>query len=288
MTGITATEGQIPALLSLSEIEPGRYAATHPAVDVPGRNIISGRQLMSQMIMAVDRASGGSHDVKTIHAVFSRAGARDHPLELVLDSTHAGRTFGSTTVTAIQGDRVLSRGMVLLNSYDDHLVNHYPLPLDVAGPEELDVTPAITGFEGSEVRLVPDADAQHADGTPAMSYWVRGGHTTSSVAANQAMHLWAQTDEIIELALRPHSDVANIGDAHVSISTGVISHTTHFHERFCVSDWLLVQLQAKYAGHGRVYGGGEVFSRDRKLVASFSQDSLLQRPQRPLDPSTSL
>ena len=75
-----------------------------------------------------------------------------------------------------------------------------------------------------------------------------------SVAANQAVIAWTQPGFIIGLAMRPHSDTVNIGDAHRSISTGVISHTAHFHDHGDVGEWMLVAQEASYAGNGRVFG----------------------------------
>ena len=82
--------------------------------------------------------------------------------------------------------------------------------------------------------------------------------TTRSLRTRRSSS-WSQPGMIIGLAMRPHSDAVNIGDAHRTISTGVISHTCHFHERFDVGQWLLVAQEASYAGRGRVFGSGSVF-----------------------------
>ena len=91
-------------------------------------------------------------------------------------------------------------------------------------------SPSITVFPGAEARMVDAPDAVGADGSPAMYFWIRNPESYDSVAANQAVIAWTQPGFIIGLAMRPHSDTVNIADAHTSISTGVISHTAHFHE----------------------------------------------------------
>jgi acyl-CoA thioesterase len=87
--------------------------------------------------------------------------------------------------------------------------------------------------------------------------------------------------------MRPHKEI-NITDAHATISTGVISHTAHFHEPADVGQWLLVAQEASYAGHGRVFGFGSVFTQDGTLVSTFAQDSMARGVEGTLDPKRSM
>ena len=218
----------------------------------------------------------------------SREPARyDLPLELRLDTTHAGRLFGSTTVTAFQNDRLLSRGMLLLNAYEDDFVRHGPAAPSVPGPESLEPGAAAPVYPGVETRVVPGHETA-PDGTPSLTFWMRAPEGSAAAAVNQAVLAWSQPGAVIGVALRPHADRASISDAHGSISTGVIAHTTHFHERFDVGEWLLVQQHATFVGHGRVYGEGRVYESGGRLVSTFAQDSMVRLADRPLDPSRSI
>ena len=280
---------QLPAVLNVEELGEGRFSAPHPTDDPEGRDVVFSGQLLAQMIMASSAAGGGAKEVKSIHAIFARAGTYSAgPMELQLDAMHAGRAWASDTVTAFQGERLLSRGLVLLNSVEADLVRHAPEMPDVPQPDSLAVDRAIVAFPGSEVRSVDWPDATAPDGTPALYFWVRHEASYDSIAANQAVLAWDQPGLLIGLALRPHADVVNISDAHVSISTGVISHTTHFHEHFDVGQWLLVAQEATYAGRGRVFGSGAVFRQDGTLVSTFAQDSMARGVEGTLDPSRSM
>jgi hypothetical protein len=90
------------------------------------------------------------------------------------------------------------------------------------------------------------------------------------------------------LALRPHSSVATINDAHRTLSTGMIAHTVHYQERFDIGNWLFVQQQATYMGRGRAHGEGRVYDRSGMLVSTFAQDSMVRHADRALDPRRSL
>src|SRR5579871_1119987 len=203
------------------------------------------------MIMASDSAAGGSKDVRSLHAVFARAGTYSKPIELLVDSMQAGRTWASDTVTATQDGRLLSRSIVLLNTIDDDIMRHEPaLPGAVPDPDGLPTAPGQI-FPGAELRPVPGEPAEA--GVPVKMAWHRFERPLASPAANQAVLSWATCGDVIGLAMRPHKEI-HIEDAHRTLSTGVIAHTLHFTERFDVSQWLLIVTEATKAGGGRVYG----------------------------------
>jgi acyl-CoA thioesterase II len=282
------SNSKLPHVLHLERTGEDRFGAPHPADDPEGRNVVFSGQLLAQMIMAGDACFEGALEVKSIQAIFSRAGTYEHPMELRAETTHAGRTFGSSTITAFQGDRLLSRGLLLMNSDEPDLVRHGPMSPVRPAPETLDPDVVSLGFPGSETRTVPGSEAVGPDGTPEKCFWLRCEGGDGSVAATQAMLAWSQPGELIGLALRAHADEVSIEDAHVTLSTGVIAHTVHFQERFDIDDWLLVQLGATSIGRGRVYGEGRVFDRAGRLVSTFSQDSMVKSAPQNLDPKRSL
>ena len=279
---------ELPAVLRVEDLGDGRWSAPHPADDPEGRDVVFSGQLLAQMIMVSDAAVGGQKEVKSIHAIFARAGTYSAgPMELLLEPMHSGRAWGSDTITAFQGERLLSRGLVLLNTVEPDLMRHSPKMPDVPGPEAATPNPSITVFPGAEARLVDAPDAVGADGSPTMYFWTRNPESCDSVAANQAIVAWTQPGFIIGLAMRPHTEI-NIADAHTSISTGVISHTAHFHDHADVGEWLLVAQEASYAGNGRVFGSGSVFTQDGTLVSTFAQDSMARGVDGTLDPKRSM
>ena len=276
---------EIPAVLQIEDLGDDRWSAPHPVDDPEGRDIVFSGQILAQMIMASDAAVGGQKEVKSIHAIFARAGTYSAGLiELRREAMHSGRAWGSDTITAYQGERLLSRGLVLLNTVEPDLIRHMPAMPDVPGPDAGTPNASITVFPGAEARMVDAPDAVGADGSPAMYFWMRNRESYDSVAANQAVVAWCEPGFIIGLAMRPHSDTVNIADAHTAISTGVISHTAHFHEHADVGEWLLVAQEGTYAGRGRVFGSGSVFTQDGTLVSTFAQDSMARGVDGTLDP----
>jgi acyl-CoA thioesterase-2 len=275
----------LPDLLTLSDTGNRRFNVFQPAESAEGRDVVYSGQLLAQMIMASDQVAGGTKDIRSIHAIFARAGTYTKPIELVVDSIQAGRTWASDTITAVQDDRLLSRSLVLLNSLDPDLMRHDPeFPADLPGPAELAPGPGQV-FPGAELRPVPGEAT--IGGVPAKMAWHRFERPLSSMAARQAVLAWASCGDVIGLAMRPHDEI-RIEDAHVTLSTGVIAHTVHFVERFDVSEWLLIITEATKAGSGRVYGGGRIYTQSGALVATFHQDSMARTATGATDARSSL
>ncbi len=277
---------ELPDLLTLSDLGEGRYEVFQPAESAEGRDVVFSGQLLGQMIMAADAAAEGAKDVRSVHTVFARAGTYTKPIELDVDTMHAGRTWASDTITATQDGRLLCRGLVLLNTVDPDLMRHDPeSPEGVPGPDDLKAASA-QAFPGAEIRPVPGEFT--IGGVPVEMAWHRFDRSLDSQAANQAVLVWATCGNIIGLGMRPHRDTVNIGEAHRTLSTGVIAHTVHFADRFDVSQWLLMVTEATKAATGRVYGGGRVFTEDGDLVAAFHQDSMAKAAGAELDPRHSM
>jgi acyl-CoA thioesterase II len=280
---------ELPATLRIEDLGRGRWSAPNPAMDPEGRDVIFSGQILAHMIMASDAACAHQKVVKSIHAIFVRAGAYSGgQIELALEPMHAGRAWASDTTSVYQGDQLLSRGLVLLNAIEPDLIRHSATMPDLPGPEDSIPIERPVLFPGIEARDVDIAHPVAADGAPARYLWLRMPTGFDSVAANQAIVAWCQPGFIIELAMRPHPDTTDIRQAHRSISTGVISHTAHFHDGADVSRWLLLTQEATFAGNGRVGGSGAVFTEDGTLVSTFHQDAMVRGTEGPLDPRRSM
>jgi acyl-CoA thioesterase II len=276
----------LPDLLQLTEVGDRRHHVFQPAESAEGRDVVFSGQLLGQMLMASDRHAGGK-DIRSVHAVFARAGSYLSPIEVEVESLQAGRTWASDTVTARQGGKLLSRATVLLNVVDDDLMRHGPAMPAVPGPEDLSPASAAQAFPGAVVWPVPGEPM--AGDVPGEAAWHRFDRSLESPAANQAVLTWATCGQLIGLAMRPHRDTVDIGQAHRTLNTGVIAHTVHFLERFDVGRPLLITQEATKAATGRVYGQGSVFTPDGDLVAAFHQDSMAKAAAAAtLDPRTAM
>jgi acyl-CoA thioesterase-2 len=262
-----------PILSSLVLEQTGEHSYRGPSVPSE-RPVVFGGQLMGQMIMAASASLPGK-TVRSLHAIFARAGTVAEPVDLDVDLLHSGRSLGSLSVTARQGDRLLSRGLLLLDAGEPDLIRHSDPKPAVAGPAQ--AVPSKGGEEGAELRIVDgvDVNASAVTGPPELYVWTRFQHAPDDQAVHQALLSWYTDPFLIATAMRPHDGVGQ-AMAHDAISTGVLTHTLSFHEPVAATGWLLLANRSTFAGHGRTYGTGQVFTEDGRQVASYAQDNMVR------------
>src|SRR5689334_18233377 len=116
-----------PSMLKLRAIADHRYEG-EPESDGDFRNVVFGGQILAQMIVSahLDRStqSENTKEVKSIHAIFARAGDYREPIQYDVERMHDGRTLGSDTVTFSQKGRIMSRGMILWSTDEPDLMRH--------------------------------------------------------------------------------------------------------------------------------------------------------------------
>src|SRR4051812_23855093 len=130
-----------PDMLQLDQVGEHRYAG-RPEHGGERRNVVFGGQILAQMIVAahLDRNVDRDDDkeVKSIHAIFARAGDYTQPIRYEVERMHDGRTLGSDTVTFSQSGRIMSRGLILWSKDEPDLIRHtaqVEMP-NVAGPDD--------------------------------------------------------------------------------------------------------------------------------------------------------
>ena len=114
-----------------------------------------------------------------------------------------------------------------------------------------------------------------AVGPAEVGVWTRFDGAPNDPVSGQALLSFATDGFLIGTAMRPHAGVGQ-AQAHVTLSTGVLSHTLTFHEPIDAGSWFLMANESPYAGHGRAYGRAHIFGADGGLVASFVQDSMIR------------
>jgi acyl-CoA thioesterase II len=253
--------------LHLEMTGPGRYQAGHADL---GHGVVSGGQLIGQSLIAAAR----DHDdksTKTIHTIFARAVTAEIPVDIHVEPVQSGRTFASASVTISQNGRTCAQSLVLLTSDEEDLIRHADAAERLAPPEDV-------AEDGSwQVRIDDGIDLADPDGVgpPDVDVWVRCSGAPADVVMDQALLAFSTDFFLIGTAMRPHAGVGQ-AQSHVSLSTGVISHTLTFHEAVPASDWTLIRNHSSYAGRGRSYGRADVFRSDGLLAASFVQDAMIR------------
>jgi acyl-CoA thioesterase/uncharacterized protein (DUF427 family) len=289
--GEGASPASVAEFLDAFDVYPlggGRFLAQ--CLDGRGRDVVDGSQILAQSIVAACKSVPGK-SVKSAHMIFSRAAIVHAPLQLEVDVTHAGSSFASVTVTARQGGKPCARGLLLLDRDTSDLVRHQAEMPKVAGPDE--APPYDMKVTGRELRVVDGAYTGDPDapvGPPELYVWLRYREAPAEPYLNQALVAHFTGHLTIATAMRPH---AGLGEAlaHLTLSTGVLALTISFHDPVRADEWMLYAHESTHAGRGLAYGRAQIFARDGRLLASFSQEAMLRKIDpvaRKLGPATAL
>ncbi|HEY7106660.1 MAG TPA: DUF427 domain-containing protein [Acidimicrobiia bacterium] len=279
-------------LVHLIDVEPagdGRYVGA-PYRDTT-RNVVEAGQMLGQGIVAVSKALPRQH-VTSASMYFPKAAQFDAPLDLAVDVVREGRTFSTAEVRVSQAGSLRSIGLYLLDAGAADVIGGQVAMPDVAGPEDAD--PLGMLVRGREMRVVGAAYGGDPDdvGPPEMFVWVRFRDAPAEQYLHQALLSQSTAHWMIAAAMRPHPGISQ-AQAHVTLSTGPMGVSTAFHDDVDVTQWLLYENRALHAGRGLTHGEGHVFTRDGRLVATYTVHAMLREILNPRDaaghdPSTSM
>ena len=269
-----AVVADLVSALEFEQVDEGRCRFSN--VGLGERGVVFGGQLLAEMAVAAAAVDdSGTKSIKSAHGLFARSVLVDEDMDVTVDLLHGGRAFSMVTATVWQRDRACARGEILLDQSEDDLIRHGPDGPDVDGPEA--AVPWGEPVDGREIRTVGGVDILDATSTgPAEVHaWVRTPSAPDDLVVNQALLAHATASFVIGTAMRPHAGVGQ-SIAHRHISTGIIGHTISFHEDIEPRRWMLLVTQSPFAGRGRAFGRGQVFTQAGRLVASFSQEAMIR------------
>jgi acyl-CoA thioesterase-2 len=271
-------------LLDVAPIAEGRFTSP-PYPDPPlgtffpqlwakkPRLVVEGGQLLGEAIVAAAKSIPGQR-VISASMIFSRAARFDAAHEVQVEALRRGRGFSTLETRTVQAGKLCSVGIVLLDAGAPDSIRGAVKAPDVAPPEDcphLDM-----GVTGRELRTVDDAYRRQEETGPAEIFtWARFRDAPGHDYLHAALLAQSTTHWTIAAAMRPHEGVSE-AQAHVTLSTGILATTIAFHDEVDVTEWLLYANPAIYAGRGLAQGEGRVFTRDGRLVASYTVQAMLR------------
>src|SRR5262245_47627245 len=271
--------GDVPyraAVPELGRVDDCEYLAPHALSGAPGA--VFGGQLLAQMVVAAGHELGDK-PLTSLHTVFSRPARVDAPINIDVDVMAAGRNAASAMISVHQGGPPCARGLALaIAPQEPELARHDIGPPAVSGPR--DATPVTSRVDELEVRVVGGVDLTDPAGgePPELLLWVRADGLADVPNAAAAMLAFAGESYFVGTALRPHVGVSQ-ADAFSRYTPSVVSHGIAFHDAVVESEWWLFVFTVPHLGDGRLFGRGDVFAEDGRLLASIWQENLM----RPLD-----
>lgn len=269
------TWGAASDLLHLMDVEPagpGKFVA--PPYRDTTRNVVEGGQMLGSAIVAASKTVPDQR-VTSAYMIFSKSASFDAPLDLDVDVLRGGRSFSTVEVRINQDDKLRSAGLLMLGGDVPDTIHGAVAMPDVPGPQ--DAVPLDMRVTGRDLRVVDGAYDPDPDriGPPELFVWCRFRDAPAQPYHHAALLAQSTTHWSIAAAMRPHAGYGE-ANAHVTLSTGIMSIAIAFHDEVDVTEWLLYSNPAIYAGRGLVQGEGHVFTRDGRLVASYTVQAMIR------------
>jgi acyl-CoA thioesterase len=213
--------------------------------------------------------------VTSAYMTFPKAASFDAPIDIAVEKLRAGRTFSTLSVRAEQNGALCSPGLVLMDAgAPDTIADRAAMP-DVPGPYESE--PYDMRVLGRDLRIVDGAYSADPDrdGPPVIYAWVRFRDAPTEPYLQSSLVAQATTHWTIGAAMRPHHGFGE-AEAHVTLSTGIMSVGIAFHDAAPVTKWFLYANPAIWSGRGLAQGQGQVFSEDGRLMASYTVQAMIR------------
>lgn len=240
------------------------------------RRVVDGTQLLAQAIVAAAKRLPGK-SIRSAHAMFLRAADAATAVEFHVEVHHEGRSMAGVTVTVRQGQRCCAVVTVLADTPSADVIRHHmPRPL-VAGPAE--ANPCVMPMTGRQIRLVDVLDVNDPAevGPPELYAWLHYDPIPARDDLAKALLAHFTGHLSISTTMRAHAGVGT-SQAHLSLSTAVMSVTVTFHEPLSWDGWILYSHHSSYAGSGMSYVHGFIHTERGELLASFNQSGMIRRP----------
>src|SRR5271163_542192 len=231
---------QFRTMMTLAEDAEGRTVLPVPD---PTVERIFGGQIMAQLIAAA-APPGSSKAVKSLQIAFPRAGRASDPLYLDLEKTHDGRSLGHRRAVAWQGQEAARRVVATASILVDHADDGYDYQYSAAAAgDQMAAKPVDFAVIPGEARLIGDGldvqDAVAAD----LGFWMRCPDFTDTALA-QPVIAYISDWPLIGTLLKAVPGASG-RDAHVSVQTGVVTHSMWFHQPFAVAQESVVRTPPK-------------------------------------------
>ena len=233
-----------------------------------GYHRLFGGQLLAQFARAATLACPDK-TVKSLHALFPRAGRTDEPVRYEVERRHEGSTFATVTITAAQTAGVVATASVSLHTVEKGLDLQSTAPVPAVPGEDRRVELEPLPWETRSVVELDTAAAEVAE----YDFWMRTPSADPDLAP--ALTAYASDLTLIGTALRPIEAVVQ-RDSGTAFTSAVTAHTVWFHRPFRTDEWLHLRQHSPLVAHGRCFGRGDVLTAGGSLVASYAQEALLR------------
>jgi acyl-CoA thioesterase II len=275
-------------LLELEQLDTNLFRSQANQINV-NRSLFGG-QILGQGLKAASLTVPPERICHSLHGYFLLAGASDIPVIYDVELTRDGGSFSTRRVVAKQRSRPIFHMELSFHRREQGLEHEVAIQGDVPDPDELlDVRQLVEKFGDrlpkSATELVsqqaiielkpvhPEIFLMRQQPLARARYWIRSASALPGDPLTQLAGLAYLSDYfLVSTALMKHP--TSLTSQQVMMAS--LDHAMWFHRLPRVDEWILVDAVSPFAGGARGLTRAELFSRDRKLIASVAQEGLIR------------
>jgi acyl-CoA thioesterase II len=278
---------RITRLLTVTPLGEDRFQGSRMPGGV-GR--VFGGQVIGQALMAATAAVEPDRIAHSLHAYFMRGGSEDHEITYRVERDFDGGSFSTRRVIALQQDRPILSMTASFQKLEQGFEHQDVMP-DVPPPEDL---PNEFEQRAHVAHLIPEEKREEFLRPRAIEFRaVENRHWMSSEPQPPVTHSWFRTvaplpdDPVMHRAMLAYmSDMTLLGTCSLphgvswmkgEIMGASLDHALWLHGDFRCDDWLLYVTESPWAGRGRGFNRGKIFTRDGRLIADATQEGLIRK-----------
>lgn len=272
------------ALLDLEPIEVNIFRGVSP--DVETQRVFGGQVAGQALVAAARTVDDERFSVHSMHAYFLRGGDPKVPILYDVDRIRDGRSFTTRRVVAIQHGRAIFNLQASFHVREAGLDHQFPMPTDVAQPEDLPDLKTRWGPWKDKLGEWYDRpraiDSRYADWNPPdrkdplpprQRVWIRAdGTLPDDLLLHTCVLTYASDMTLLDTALLPHG--GSYLEGHFMMAS--LDHAMWFHRPFRADEWLLYDHDTPTASDARGLARGLIYARSGALVASVVQEGLIR------------
>ncbi len=278
-------------VLELEQLDTNLFRSRINQINI-NRSLFGG-QILGQALKAASLTAPPGRMAHSLHGYFLLAGMSDIPVIYDVELTRDGGSFSTRRIVARQRGKPIFHMELSFHREEQGFEHEIELDVDVPDPEQLLSTqellrtyaehgaidvPSLGMQTTVDLRPVNPEDfflrkAAHARG----QYWIKSASPLPDDPLTQMAALAYLSDyHLVSTATLQH--VTSMASGEVMLAS--LDHAMWFHRPCRADEWMLVDAVSPFAGGARGFSRGQIFSRDRRLVASVAQEGLM----RPLSP----
>lgn len=249
-----------------------------------------GGQILGQGLKAAALTVETGRQAHSLHGYFLLAGASDIPVIYDVELTRDGGSFSTRRVVARQRAKTIFHMELSFHRVEQGFEHEIALDVPVPEHEQLlnthelaqkyaallptDVQPLDSWQSILELKPVSPEDFFMNKGKTARGqYWIRASSKLPDDPLTQMAALAYLSDYfLMSTVLLSHS--ASALSSRVMMAS--LDHAMWFHRPCRADEWLLVDAISPFASGARGLTRGQIFNRERRLVASVAQEGLVR------------